>query len=59
MTMRAIFWTMMLIWLIFGILGAMPSPWITGPVYYIGNSVFLFILFGLLGWKVFDKPIQG
>jgi hypothetical protein len=47
----------MLIWLVFGILthyGMVPGAY--GP---IGSTLLLFVLFLLLGWKVFGAPIHG
>ena len=56
MTLKLIFWILMLLWLIFslvgsGYFGAQWGPW--------GNSVLLFVLFALLGWKVYGSPIKG
>ena len=45
------FWVIMLIWLVFGLLthfGIMAVAWAV-----TANAVLLFILFFLLGWKVF------
>jgi hypothetical protein len=61
MTMRLLFWILMLLWLVVGL---------GGPLYYsggfggishvvIGGSLILFILVGLLGYKVFGKPIEN
>jgi hypothetical protein len=58
MTIGLIFWIIMLLWLLFAI--AWNRGWggigTYGP---IGNSLLLFILFLLLGWKVFGAPIHG
>lgn len=59
MSTTLIFWVMMLLWLVFGLLW---WGWPTGPhaTYWpIGNGLFLFILFLLLGWRVFGAPIHG
>lgn len=57
MTMRLLFWILMLLWLVIGV---------GGPVYfsggyishvYLGGSIILYLLIGLLGWKVFGKPL--
>jgi hypothetical protein len=54
MSMGLIFWILMLFWLVFWIWDRnSPLPW--GP---IGNSVFLFLLFLLLGWATFGAPIR-
>jgi len=55
MTMGLIYWVMMLIWLLFGIL---TYNGIATHYAVLGNTVFLFVLFVLLGWKVFGRPIQ-
>jgi hypothetical protein len=47
----------MLIWLVFGFawhFGAVPGPY--GP---LGSTLLLFILFMLLGYKVFGPPLHG
>lgn len=49
-----IFWLLMLLWLVFGI-WSWWSPW---PHSFWVNGAFLFILFMLLGWKVFGAPIH-
>jgi len=57
MTLGLVFWILMLIWFVFGILtyyGRVPGTY--GP---LGNTVLLFVLFLLLGWKVFGAPIHG
>jgi len=57
MTRGLIFWVLMLIWLVFGILwhvGLIGSGY--AP---LGSAILLFILFALLGWQVFGSPIKG
>lgn len=57
MTRGLIFWVLMLIWLVFGIVWHFGF---VGPPYgVLGGVVLLFILFGLLGWQVFGPPIKG
>jgi len=53
MPMRILFWVLMILWLIFGFLSG-GSGWA-----FWGGHALTFVLFGLLGWKVFGKPIQG
>jgi hypothetical protein len=57
MTRGLIFWVLMLIWLVWGIV------WQAGginPQYGVwGGGVLLFLLFGLVGWQVFGPPIRG
>ncbi len=59
MSMRLIFYVLMLVWLVFGIV---VYTGYGGPqvAHYggIGGSLFEFILFLLLGWKVFGRPID-
>ena len=61
MTMRLLFWILMLLWLVVGV---------GGPLYfaggysgishvYVGGSLILFVLIGLLGTKVFGRPVEG
>lgn len=53
-----IFWILMLIWLVFGLMGyARPTEF--GPYWVHGNSLFLFILLFLLGWHSFGFAIRG
>lgn len=57
MSIGLIFWILMLIWLIFGFVW-----WrgvVAGPYWGWGNALLPFILFLLLGWKVFGAPIHG
>jgi hypothetical protein len=51
------FWILMLVWFVFALawhFGAVPGAY--GP---FGSSLLLFILFLLLGWKVFGAPLHG
>jgi len=57
MTRGLIFWVLMLIWLVFGILWHFAL--FTATVGILGGTVLLFILFALLGWQVFGAPIKG
>jgi hypothetical protein len=54
MTKSLIFWVIMLVWLVFYLLTSL------GPYAGYGHFgvVIEFILFLLLGWQVFGKPIQ-
>jgi hypothetical protein len=51
------FWVIMLIWLVFGLFGPMLgfAAALTATV----STVLLFVLFFLLGWKVFGFMFQG
>jgi hypothetical protein len=57
MTIGFIFWLMMILWFVLSIIGRW-APNVTpyGPII---NDVFLFILFFLIGWKVFGFVISG
>jgi len=57
MPLGRIFWIIMLFWLIFGVL--VNRNILTGPYIGWGNSILLFILFLILGWKVFGAAITG
>lgn len=54
MTFGLVFWVLMLVWLVFGIW----QYYTPDPRLGIGNSLFLFVLFLLLGWKTFGAPIH-
>jgi hypothetical protein len=56
MTLGLAFWILMLIWFVFGVL--VHSGW-AAPYGAIGNMLLLFVLFLLLGWKVFGAPLHG
>jgi hypothetical protein len=56
MTIGLIFWVLMLLWLVLGIVWRADIP--GGRVGWAGG-VFAFVLFFLLGWKVFGFIIQG
>jgi hypothetical protein len=57
MSLQLIFWILMLIWLIFGVVSQ--TGYIAGPYGFWGNTLLIFILFLILGWKVFGSPVQG
>jgi len=51
------FYIILLVWAVFGILSHFGY---VGGVYAVGvNAVVLFVLFLLLGWKVFGPPLHG
>jgi hypothetical protein len=54
-----LFWILMLFWLVVGLWGFWPAT--GGGLAYgmIGWGLVLFLLIGLLGWKVFGAPLQG
>lgn len=55
MTLQVWFWLLMALWLIFGAWDyRVPNqPWVRG-----GGYLLMFLLFALLGWKVFGSPVQ-
>lgn len=58
MTIGAIFWLLMILWLVFGLYWYRTD--IRGGNYgVLGGNVMLFILLFLLGWRTFGFPIQG
>ncbi len=56
MSVAFVFWLLMLLWLIFGFVFFWPMG---GSWYPVGGNLLLFVLLGLLGWKVFGFPIHG
>jgi hypothetical protein len=57
MTIGFLFWLLMVLWFVFSIVGRLAPdrvPW--SPFV---NDVFLFILFFLIGWKVFGFVIHA
>jgi len=55
MSFGLIFWILMLLWLVYSAWGW----WAPGqPNWIYGNSAFLFILFVLIGWRVFGAPVH-
>ena len=58
MPLGLMFWIIMFLWLILGFWLYWPGrP--TQPYGAVGNTLMLFILFLLLGWRVFGAPLQG
>jgi hypothetical protein len=57
MPMGILFWFLMILWLVGGLyFGQEGNP---GNKYWpIGGSLLLFILLGLLGWKLFGPVLQ-
>jgi len=56
MTLGLIFWILMLIWFVFGLI--VHFGLVVGPYAIGANAVLLFILFLLLGWQVFGPPVH-
>lgn len=61
MTRGLIFWILMLIWFVFGLLVNF-APGSFGNYTHIAagaDMVLFFILFALLGWQIFGPPVHG
>lgn len=56
MSIGLAFWILMLVWLVFGAYGAWHQ---SGGVWNWGGSLLTFVLFLLLGWRVFGPPLHG
>jgi hypothetical protein len=56
MTLGLIYWILMLIWFVFGLL--VHFTVVAGPYTVVGNSLLLFVLFLILGWQVFGAPVR-
>jgi hypothetical protein len=59
MPLGLIFWILMLLWLLFGL--GLQFGWFGPNQQYAtwGNTLLLFLLFALLGWRVFGAAVQG
>jgi hypothetical protein len=57
MGLGEVFWILMLIWLVFGIIGYV-QPANFGPYWTHANALFLFILLVLLGWATFGFAVH-
>ena len=59
MGMGLLFWILMILWFIFGLLWSLPGTTARfGPYGPVGNTLLLFVLFLLLGWKTFGPPLH-
>lgn len=54
-----LFWILMLLWLVVGLWGFWPANGAVVGYGIAGWGLVLFVLVGLLGWKVFGAPLQG
>lgn len=59
MTIGLAFWILMLLWLVFGLAWNWPGNTVVGPYGPVGNTLLLFMLLLLLGWRVFGAPLHG
>ena len=57
MPIGILFWVLMILWLLFG-LWWNADQFKTGNYGLFGGNLLLFILLGLLGWRVFGPVLQ-
>lgn len=57
MTINLLFWILMLLWVIFGVVPQWPTQ--GGNFRPFGGSILLFILIALLGWHVFGPALHS
>lgn len=58
MTIGFLFWLLMILWFFFGLYTGR-GAFTAGDYGVFGNHLLLFVLFFLLGWKVFGFVVQG
>jgi hypothetical protein len=59
MKIGLLFWILMLVWLLFGLWWQWPAVGGAAVTFApVGGSVLLFLVVGILGWKVFGSPLQ-
>jgi hypothetical protein len=59
MRISLLFWILMLLWLLFGFVlycGAANGGGMS--IGLVGGNLLLFVVIGLLGWKVFGSPLR-
>jgi len=57
MSISLLFWILYLIALVFSLWTNWPA---NGPAFRpLGGPLLVFVLIGLLGWKVFGQPVHG
>ncbi len=57
MSTSFVFWLLMLLWLIFGLVFYWPFGAMS--VGFLGSNFFMFVLMCLLGWKTFGSPLKN
>lgn len=55
MSRGLLFWILMIFWFIWGLANYFGEGW---RYYPVANLILFFILFTLLGWKVFGPPLH-
>lgn len=58
MSTRFLFWLLWILWLVFGLIIPNASVGFHAS-WAMGGTLLEFILFGLVGWKVFGQPITN
>jgi len=59
MKIGLLFWILMLVWLLFGLWWQWPASNGAAVSFApVGGAFLLFLVVGLLGWKVFGAPLQ-
>jgi hypothetical protein len=60
MTVGFLFWLLMILWLIAGVLVYWPAPGADRRAFWpVGGHVLIWVLLFLLGWQVFGWPIKS
>lgn len=59
MSLQLCFWILMLLWAVYAVFFGYPRTAAEGRLGYVAGSLFGFLLFLILGWKVFGAPING
>lgn len=60
MPLKYVFWVLMILWFVFGLIAWWPSgvggAWLYAP---LGGHILIFALFAILGWRVFGPVIES
>lgn len=56
MSLSLAYWILMLLWLVFGLWSNWPAA---GGIRPLGNTLLLFLLLVIVGWKIFGAPVHG
>jgi hypothetical protein len=59
MSFALVYWILMLFWIAFGLWSNWPATGTVGGFRSLGNTLLLFILLLLLGWKIFGPPVHS
>ena len=57
MSFALLFWILMLFWLVYGWF-YQSTPTTFGPYGWVGHSLLLFVLLGIVGWATFGAPVR-